>query len=569
MTDLHPTHQYAQDVVAGRIVAGKLVRLACERHLRDLERADTDDFPYVFDEDRADKVFEFYEYCRHVEGELAGQEILLEAFQQFILGSIFGWVHRDTGYRRFRKAYVQVARKNGKSTLLSGLGLYMLMADGEAGAQVYATATKKEQARVVYDAAKVMAEQSPDLLRRLEPGRDRIYHRKSNSKFLPLSKDTKSMDGFNPYLGIIDEYHAHPTADMYGVLISGMGKRKQPLLFIITTAGFDLNSPCFKEYGYVSKLLEGELDVDNDQYFAYVAQLEKEDNPQHDSSWVKANPLLGDDPDAMAFLRNELQEALEDPDKMRNFLTKNLNIWVDMKPDGYMPLSKWRACKGELPELAGRECYIGVDLSAKIDLTSVGFEFPLEDGRFAVLSHSFMPAETVVRKRKDDRVPYDAWIRQGYITATDGAVIDYRAMMQYIKDQVAEHGWVVREICVDPWNATQFATDMQNEGFTVVEIVQGIRTLSEPTKHFREMVFSDRIVHDDNPVLRWAMSNTVTRQDHNQNIMLDKSKARERIDPATALMNAHVRAMHAELTPTNDVSEFAEDDFLNKLWGGE
>lgn len=569
MIGLERVTQYAKDVLAGRVVAGKWVCFAAERHLRDLERQGTAGFPFVFDSDKAERVFDFYTFCRHVEGDLAGQPIRLEPFQEFILGSIFGWVHQETRRRRFRKAYVQVARKNGKSTLLSGLGLYMLMADGEAGAQVYATATKKDQARIVYNAAKVMAESSPDLLRRLEPGQSQIYHTSSNSTFKPLSKDTKSLDGFNPYLGIIDEYHAHPTDEMYGVLISGMGKRSQPLLFIITTAGFDLSSPCFKEYEYCCKVLEGDVNSDAaERYFAYIAQLDKKDDRKNPANWGKANPLLGGDPAAMEFLRNELTEALDDPRKMRNVLTKNLNDWVDQRDDGYMPMDKWRACRGELPDLRGRDCYIGVDLSAKIDLTSVGFEFPLEDGRHVVISHSFMPAETLAARRKNDKIEYDAWVRQGYITEIDGAVVDYRYIMQYIQDQVAANGWVVRELCYDQWNATQFAAEMADHGFTVVEIIQGIRTLSEPTKHFRELVLSGRVIHDGNPVLRWAMGNAVTRQDHNGNLMLDKSKARERIDPVTALMNAHVRAMH-QVGPTDDVSEFADEQFLDKLWGGD
>ncbi|HHW13483.1 MAG TPA: terminase large subunit [Firmicutes bacterium] len=539
MTD--PVTQYAQEAVAGRVVVGLRVRQACERHLKDLERQGTDDFPYVFDQAKAERAFKFFGFCRHVKGMLAGKPIELQDWQKFIVGSIFGWVHRDTGLRRFRKAYVQVGRKNGKSTILSGIGLYMLMADGEWGAEVYATATKHDQARIVYDAARIMASRSPDLLKRLEPGKAETIHPATESKFMPLSKDTKSLDGLNPHLGIIDEYHAHQTSEMYDVIVSGMGQRSQPLLFVITTAGFDLASPCYEEYTYCCKLMDGILE--NEQYFAYIAQLDAEDSPQDESAWVKANPLLASTDEGMAYLRSELQAALDVPSKMRNFLTKNLNQWVDQKEDGYMPMEKWRACKGEIPDIRGRECYIGVDLSAKIDLTSVGFEFPLENGGFVVLSHSFMPEETVAQKRKTDKVPYDAWIRQGFITETPGAVVDYQFIRQYIKDQVAEHGWVVREVCVDPWNATQFAQDLQTDGFTVVEIIQGIRTLSEPTKHFREMALAGKIVHDGNPVLNWAMSNAVTRQDHNQNIMLDKQKARDRIDPVAALINAHVRAM--------------------------
>lgn len=554
MTPVDAVTQYALDVTEGRVVAGRLVRLACERHLRDVERQGTDEFPYVFDPSKGERVFKFYTYCRHVDGALADQPIILASWQKFIIGSIFSWVHRTTGLRRFRKAYVQVGRGNGKSTLLSGLGLYMLMMDrlpgaktGEIGAEVYATATKSEQAHIVYDAARMMAIRSPDLLKRLEPGKTRMDYPATGSKFMPLSKDTKSLDGLKPTLGIIDEYHAHQTDEMYGVLVSAMGKRRQPLLFTITTAGFDLSAPCYKdEYIYLTKLLEGTLT--NENYFAYIAQLDKDDNFQDESVWIKANPLVATTEEGMAYIRSEMQMALDVPGKMRNFLTKNLNIWVDQRDEGFMPMDKWRECgvkPEDMPDLTGLECIAGVDLSATTDLTSVGFEFRLTDGRVVGLSHSFMPEETVARRRKTDKVAYDQWIKDGWISETPGAVVDYNFVQAYIEKMVAEHGWKVKEVCVDRWNATQFMTELQNAGFNVVEIIQGPQTLSGPTKNLRELVMQKRYIHNNNPVLTWAMSNAVTRQDHNENIMLDKKKAAQRIDPVAALINAHVRIMVA------------------------
>lgn len=569
LVEVDAVTKYAEDVVAGHIIAGKWVRLAAQRHLHDLERADSDEFPYIFDPARAERIFAFFRFCRYVKGPLAGQPIELEPWQRFVFGSIFGWVHKDTGLRRYRKAYVQVARGNGKSTLLSGLGLYMLMADGEQGPEVYATATKRDQARIVYDAARMMAIRSPDLLKRLEPGKAEMLHPASGGKFAPLSKDTKSLDGLNPHLGIIDEYHAHPTQEMYDLLVSAMGKRLQPLLFIITTAGFDLASPCYEEYTYLTKVLAGELG--NEQYFAYIAQLDPEDNPQDESCWIKANPLLAATEAGMEYLRAELQAALDMPSKIRNFLTKNQNMWVDQREQGYMPMDKWRACAATkdnpMPDLAGRECYIGVDLGAKIDLTSVAVEFPLEDGRFVVLSHSFIPEERLKERMKTDKQPYDSWARLGWLTVVPGAVVDQQVIIDWIESKVADYGWRVREICVDPWNATQFSVDLQKLGYTVVEITQGIRTLSLPTKDFREKVLERKVIHDGSPVLTWAMGNAVERQDHNGNIMLDKQKSRERIDPVAALINAHARAMHHETEGFYDPNKYAAEDILDKLWG--
>lgn len=273
-------------------------------------------------------------------------------------------------------------------------------------------------------------------------------------------------------------------------------------------------------------------------------------------------------------MRGELRTALDVPSKMRTFLTKNMNIWLDRSANGYMPMDKWRACgvgqEGQpaaIPDLTGHDVYVGVDLSSKIDLTSVAFEFPMADGRYVLLSHSFMPEETVAERRGTDKMPYDSWIEQGWITETPGAVIDTRTIMQYIDDMVQANGWVVREICVDPWGDSEFAREMTAAGYTVMEVPQGIKTLSGPTKHFRERVLDRRVLHDHNPVLGWAMSNAVERMDPNENIMVDKRRSRQRIDPVAAAITAHFRAMHADDGPVDDVSEFADADFLDKLWG--
>jgi len=256
---------------------------------------------------------------------------------------------------------------------------------------------------------------------------------------------------------------------------------------------------------------------------------------------------------------------------MRNFMVKNMNMWLDQREDGYMPMDRWRACAAgpdnPMPDLAGRPCYIGVDLSAKIDLTSVGIEFPLGGGRFAVVSHSFIPEERLRQRLKTDKQPYDAWARMGWLTVIPGAVVDQGAIIEWIEQKVAENGWRVKEICVDPWNATQFAVELQRRGYTVVEITQGIRTLSEPTKDFRERVLRGEIIHDGSPVLTWAMGNAVERQDHNGNIALDKAKSRERIDPVAALINAHARAMHHETESAYDPNRYATDEILDALWG--
>lgn len=296
-----------------------------------------------------------------------------------------------------------------------------------------------------------------------------------------------------------------------------------------------------------------------------ICELDKVDDIKDERNWIKANPIVATYEEGMNFLRSELQTALDVPEKMRSFLTKNMNIWVDQKDNGYIPLDKWRACAASKKiDLDVRECYIGVDLSKKIDLTSISGVVPLGDGRFYVWSHSFIPEDTLAEKRRTDKVPYDLWVEQGWITVTPGAVVDYHFIQSYIKKLADDKLWDIKEICYDPYNATHFAQEMEAEGYTMVEIRQGIRTLSEPTKFFRELVFSGKIVHDDNPVMNWAVGNAVVRQDHNENIMLDKDKTTDRIDPLAAAINAMTRAMTR--IETVDINEITEEYLKMMGW---
>lgn len=563
--------RYSRDVLSGKIIACQKHKWACERFLRDLEREGTDEFPYLFVEEKANRFLNWMRLFKHRKGVLAGQRIEPHIIQKFIFGNVYGWVHMRTGYRRFKKLYWQVGRKNAKSQSLAAVGSYEAAAMNAGAAEVYCAATKTEQARIVWDEIDAMIKGCPELRDRFRTAYHRIQHLKSGSIIRTLSReDRKEGDGLNPQCGIVDEYHAHDTSEFYDILSSGMGARPEPLLAIITTAGFDLNAPCYRvEYQYVSQILDPNSPIENDEYFVMINELDVDedgtlaDDITNERVWEKANPILCSYEEGRAYIRGELRMALDAPEKMRNFLTKHMNIWVQMREGGYMRMDKWAACEGEIPDLRGAECYVGVDLSAKHDLTSVAFVFPRPDGRYVVLSHSFMPAETVAAKRQQDRVPYDLWVQQGWITQTSGAVVDYDSVRRYIKERTAEGGWEIREVCVDPWNASQFATDMMNDGFTVVEVPQTIRNLSGPTKHFRELVLQGKVIHDGNPVLTWAMGNAVTRQDANENIMLDKSKARERIDPVTATITAHARAMHAE--PEVDLSQYTTDEYLDML----
>ena len=551
--------KYSDDIISGKIIACQKHRWACQRFLNDLERAKKNDpeFPFEFNEKKAERFFKWMKLFKHRKGILKGKVIIPTDIQRFVFGNIYGWVHKKTGYRRFRKFYWQVARKNAKSQSLACVGTYELMAFDESATvanEVYVAATKSEQAKIVYDEAVAMLKNCKELDGGFDVAYGRIVHRRSGSVMRPLSEeDRKTGDGLNPQCGIIDEYHAHLDSEVYDIIDSGMGARAEPLLGIITTAGFDLNNPCYRvEYDLVSKILNPDIPVNIDSYFVMINELDKDekgilvDDIKDKKQWVKANPIICSYPEGRDYLQKKLEEALEAPEKMRNFLTKHMDLWIHQPESAYIIPEKWSLCKGVMPELGGKACYVGVDLSAKIDLTSVGIEFPIGENYY-VKSHSFMPEDILESRRNIDKAPYDYWVNQGFITLTNGAAVDYRTVLRWICDETLKNGWRVEEICIDPWGAGALSNDLQEQGFTVVEIIQGIKTLSEPTKNFREMVYLKRVVHDGNPLLAWAIGNAIAEEvDRNKNLILSKKKSKSRIDPIAAIINAHVRAMVAK-----------------------
>jgi Phage terminase-like protein, large subunit len=581
--ELHPTHRYAVEIVAGLRPSNELEWLACERHLKDLQRQGTEEFPYVFDETRADRIFDWFERCcRHVRGPFSGQFIELLPFQKFDLGSVFGWVHKDSGKRRFSRAYNERARGNVKSTEMSGVALYGMCGDCiyppyDPSDKRYEDMPEVECAAV--DKQQKMGEGSPDIAKRLRIKRTYIEHATRGGWLRPLSKDTKNKDSGAPCIVIIDEYHAHPTSEIVDVLYSGFGKRLQSLMMIITTAGKNAeNNPCKKERDMLEKMLRGEIPM-IETYFAMIRTLDKEDDPHDESKWVKANPILQEDneysQELLKQIRTEHDEAFNsgDPAKIREWLTKRVNLWQADSEEKYMSgiMDKWKALavprKEFLELIKGREGWAGIDMSKRIDLTADAHVFWLEDGRLAVTAHGFMPEETATKHEHTDRVPYRDWAKNGWCTLTPGSVTDYKYIANHLDEFEFDNGVKILEECYDPYNASHFMLDREAAGKTVVEIRQGVQTLSEPTKYFRELVLQGRVVHDGSPLLTWCLSNAVEVMDNNGNIKLSKKHKddSQRIDLAAAVINAMVRAMVNEKGV--DVSEFAEESFLDKLWG--
>ena len=531
------------------------------------------DFPYVFDEEKALRFFEWAALHKHTKGVLAGEPIEFTPIQRFIFGNVYGWVHQDTGLRRFRKAYWQVARKNAKSQSLAIVGDYELMALGEPMSEVYIGATKSMQAKIIYNEVVAMLKRCPLLKGKWHESYGVIRHPKSDSILRALSKDDgKTGDGLNPQCGLIDEYHAHPTDEILEVINTGMVARRQPLLFIITTAGTNFGGPCYRvEYPLVEKILDPSLDFDVADYFCMVNELDRDqegnliDDVKDEECWVKANPIAATYPEGLANIRSKLASALESPEKMESFLTKNMNLWVNQSAMSYMDMAKWkeRGAITEIPvDLYGRSAYVGIDLSKRIDLTAAGIIVPIDgDGavQYVVRAHGFIPEDTVAVHEKTDKVPYRAWAKAGYLTITPGDVVDYRFIESWIHETTDDLGVNVKELCYDPYNATHFAQDFDAQGITTVEVRQGMRTLSEPTKAFREEAYRGNILHEPNPLLDWAVSNAVTKRDHNENIILDKEKSTNRIDPIAAVINAFSRA---RVTAEEDMSDYVlSDDF--------
>lgn len=565
--------QYSKDCIADTRHVCQKHRWACERFLKDLKKSGTKEFPYIFDEEKALRFFEWAALHNHTKGVLAGEPIEFTPIQRFIFGNVYGWVHQDTGLRRFRKAYWQVARKNAKSQSLAIVGDYELMALGEPMSEVYIGATKSMQAKIIYNEVVAMLKRCPLLKGKWHESYGVIRHPKSDSILRALSKDDgKTGDGLNPQCGLIDEYHAHPTDEILEVINTGMVARRQPLLFIITTAGTNFGGPCYRvEYPLVEKILDPSLDFDVADYFCMVNELDRDqegnliDDVKDEECWVKANPIAATYPEGLANIRSKLASAIESPEKMESFLTKNMNLWVNQSALSYMDMAKWkeRGAITKIPvDLYGRSAYVGIDLSKRIDLTAAGIIVPIDVYsaiQYVVRAHGFIPEDTVAVHEKTDKVPYRAWAKAGYLTITPGDVVDYRFIESWIHETTDDLGVNVKELCYDPYNATHFAQDFDAQGITTVEVRQGMRTLSEPTKAFREEAYRGNILHEPNPLLDWAISNAVTKRDHNENIILDKEKSTNRIDPIAAVINAFSRA---RVTAEEDMSDYVlSDDF--------
>lgn len=557
--------QYCHDCISGVIPSGKKHVWACERFLRDLERIGTPEFPYIWDEQRAGKIVKWFALLKHTKGALAGTPIILTPWQKFRECQIYGWIHRETGRRRFRKAFTEVARKNAKSQMEAGEALYELgitSSQNHEVNEIYTAGVKRDQSKIVFDECDLMTKGT--LIRsKFNFKRDCIEHLKTGSFIKALSKeDGKSGDGTNPAFLIIDEYHQHPTTDFYDLALGS--NTKEPLLSIITTAGKDLTYPCYtQEYDYCSKLLDPSVDVHNDEYFVDICEADPGDDIGSEDTWKKANPIRGYFAEGLQKIRGDYEVAKQIPEKMIAFLTKVLNMWVQAKDNGYMDMAKWKACEvKELPiDVTGRPVYVGFDLSSKIDLTSVAFIIPYQSTdldaqgkpvvKYVMWTHSFIPTADKLREHIiKDKMPYDAWERLGYLTLTNTPIVDQNFVMKYILDECEKYNLDIQCLCFDPANASKIMMDLSDQGYTVEEVFQSHKSLNESTQGFREQVFAGNVAYTHNPLLNYAMSNAVIRT-NNGLIKIDKDATTKRIDPIDATLAAFKLALYHDFEAEN------------------
>ena len=559
---------YAKRCISGKIISCTKHKWACQRFLDDLERAKRKDCPFVWNEQEAQKIVDWFSYLRHSKGVLAGQPINLITAQKFDLCQIYGRRRRGTDLRRFNKAFMQKSRKNAKSQEQAGVVLYEMaygsVKNGEVN-ECYCAGTKRDQSKIVFKEAKLMLRGSP-LSLKFNCSNTEITHKKSGSTFIPLSKDDgKNGDGSNPAVLVLDEYHQHTTTDFYDLAIGS--NTKEPLLMIITTAGKDINVPCYtQEYKLCSGIIDpNQPDVANDEYFVDIFEAEP-GVPLNDETieelMYMSNPVRASYPEGRKKIYDDYAVAKQVPEKMISFMIKALDVWVQAKDNGYMDMAKWNKCKVEtLPiDIAGMAVYVGFDMSAKIDLTSVAFVIPYKDGdkvKYILFSHSFIPNRSRLAERcTTDHMPYDAWELNGYITLTDTEIVDQNAVMDYVCRFCEEKGLKIEMLCFDPDNAAKLMLELSDE-YEVVEVYQSHKSLNESTKTFREEVYSQNIVFLNNPVLNFAMGNAVVKS-NNGLIKIDKDATRQRIDPVDAALCAFKLAMYHEFDETN-----YSDDWLD------
>lgn len=535
--------QYIDDVLEGRIPACRYLILAVERQRNDMLTRDGVDLN--FDPAAAQLAIDFIENLQHSKGVWAGQKLLLEPWQKFICWCIFGWKKPD-GSRRFRIAYNEVARKNGKSTFAAAIGLFLLLMDDEPGAEIYTAATKMDQAKIIHKEATRMVNASRALRDYFGVGChvNNIHVDSTNSLFEPLGADAKTLDGLNPSAAMIDELQAHRDSSIWDIIRSAIGSRLQPLMFAITTAGFNMQSFCYEQRDYAVKVLEGI--IDDDSLFAIIFTLDRDDSGEllddwkDETCWEKANPNLGVSV-SVEDMRDMCKEAIESPTKKNNFLVKKLDVWTTQTVT-WINIEKWNACNEIVDRrlLIGKPCFKGIDLATNTDIAADVNLFPWDDGKYVVDCKFYIPKENAIARQKKDGVPYVKWAEQGFITMTDGDVIDYATIQAGIFEDVKNY--CVETIAYDPHQFEALRQQLIREGLDeelMISFNQGFSCMSPPMNELEKLYLAGKLIHNKNPVLTWMASNVQAKMGDVPGYKRpDKKKSTEKIDGIVALLMA-------------------------------
>lgn len=547
-------YKYCVMVLSGTFITCKDTRLACIRHLKDVKRSiEDDDFNYIYKPKRAKKVIKFIEALPDTKGKFHK----LAMFQKFIISMVRGWFD-DNDYLRFNKAFISMARKGGKSLLVSGLVLYSFLFDREPseGRQIFCAANDKKQASIVFNmvAKQLMyfVSQVPELKKDVKKVRELLQHNKDGSYVMPLSRDTGAVDGFEPFLAVIDEYHAAKTNEMLELIQSGQGNLLQSLIFIISTAGFNLNAPMYTdEWPYAKEILTG--NYHDEQYFAIIFEQDSEEEWQDKSMWAKSNPLINESDDLKEQIEDFLQKRVDEATQkgtMFRVLVKNFNYWMQASEESYLDFNDWKKNETEF-DIKGTKAYVGLDLSRADDLTAVSFIHLDEVNKeYYVTSHSFVGTKGGLQaKIERDLIDYRQMSQYGYCTLTNlqSGIINSNQVLDYIEKYIIENNLDVQAICYDPHAIHGFIAEIEkrNWRYELIEIRQGAMTLSNPVIDFRLKVIDGKVKHHKNPLLDTAVKNAISKN-VNDSVMIEKKLNREKIDPLMSTIFAYVIASEYE-----------------------
>lgn len=547
-------YKYCVMVLSGTFITCKDTKLACIRHLKDIKRSiEDDDFRYVYKPKRAKKVIKFIEALPDTKGKFHK----LAMFQKFIISMVRGWFD-DNDYLRFNKAFISMARKGGKSLLVSGLVLYSFLFDREPseGRQIFCAANDKKQASIVFNmvAKQLMyfVSQVPELKKDVKKVRELLQHNKDGSYVMPLSRDTGAVDGFEPFLAVIDEYHAAKTNEMLELIQSGQGNLLQSLIFIISTAGFNLNAPMYTdEWPYAKEILTD--NYHDEQYFAIIFEQDSEEEWQDKSMWAKSNPLINESDDLKEQIEDFLQKRVDEATQkgtMFRVLVKNFNYWMQASEESYLDFNDWKKNETEF-DIKGTKAYVGLDLSRADDLTAVSFIHLDEVNKeYYVTSHSFVGTKGGLQaKIERDLIDYRQMSQHGYCTLTNlqSGIINSNQVLDYIEKYIIENNLDVQAICYDPHAIHGFIAEIEkrNWRYELIEIRQGAMTLSNPVIDFRLKVIDGKVKHHKNPLLDTAVKNAISKN-VNDSVMIEKKLNREKIDPLMSTIFAYVIASEYE-----------------------